>query len=861
MFITFEESNLTGFQFGVTGSCTEMLFIAPKLEIGNKATDWTPAPEDVNDSIENIQIGGRNYVKNTSANWSDWWIVETTDTPTTNRCKTITKLDLENLNLSVNEYISLQIELETSNFVTVSGQTTNLYAQGSVNSKWSGDEHFTNPWNSSFVSIYGIDKFNKVNKFTKTFQITSEIINTMNQYGGLIELGFRCDYASKNAKVRWRCVKIERGNRVTDWSPAPEDTLSQTSEVIVGTQTGTTASWTGVASFSSLEDNQQITYWLPQTSAANATLNLTLAGGGTTGAKPLYYGGTSRLGTHYPAGSVVHLTYRKNVTIGSTTIAEGWWADANYDSNNYDRIRLNNNIKAKSAITNSRLIVGDSGGYFHLAAGSSFDIDKPILWAASDIAANGSGSNNYLSMPSCTIRNNTSSGWTATQNLTLYLVGVLSGNKFIVDSTTPFTTNLPTAENSQYYISLGYMISTYQIYLYPEHPIFKYSNGQFRNISQIAYEAFTSEIGGKNIIRRSREFDNTNVSSEETGRLTSASGKATFGAYKTFVTRKIVNSVASDVVAQYRILNVELSEQYAVSFYARGTGMARVYFYGPSNYIQVKSITAMTNANGKIEINGNPGGDGNVNITLSNDWKRYWIIYTLKDTYTNNTEVHEKDLLFRCDNTPTEWEICGIKLEKGNKPTDWSPAPEDNDKLISDAATTASQAATKANTAYAEVNSLKGQIQNIVTDRNGMVSVTQDGSGYKINMNQATDKIKSLLNDIANAATGGDLDALKDELEEQISTLSGRTAYINASTDSQGRPVITLGATDSPFKVQITNEAINFIQNGQIIAYANGQKFYNLRTVVQQDIQIGNGPGFIWRTRDSGNMGLTWVSG
>ena len=702
-----------------------------KIEKGNKPTDWTPAPEDISDTINNIQIGGRNYVKNTSANWSDWWIVETTDTPTTNRCKTITKLDLKNLNLSANEYISLQIELETSNFVAVSGQTTNLYAQGSVNSTWSGDEHFTNPWNSGFVSIYGIDKFNKVNKFTKTFQITSEIINTMNQYGGLIELGLRCDYASKNAKVRWRYVKIERGNRVTDWSPAPEDTLSQTSEVIVGTQTGTTAAWTGVASFSSLEDNQQITYWLPQTSANNATLNLTLAGGGTTGAKPLYYGGTSRLGTHYPAGSVVHLTYRKNVTIGSTTIAEGWWADANYDSNNYDRIRLNNNIKAKSAITNSRLIVGDSGGYFHLAAGSSFDIDKPILWAGSDIAANGTGSNNYLSMPSCTIRNNTSSGWTATQNLTLYLVGVLSGNKFIVDSTTPFTTNLPTAENSQYYISLGYMISTYQIYLYPEHPIFKYSNGQFRNISQIAYEAFTSEIGGKNIIRRSREFDNTNVSSEETGRLTSASGKATFGAYKTFVTRKIVNSVASDVVAQYRILNVELNEQYAVSFYARGTGQARVYFYGPSNYIQVKSITAMTNANGKIEVNGNPGADGNINITLSNDWKRYWIIYTLKGTYTNNTEVHEKDLLFRCDNKPTEWEICGIKLEKGNKVTDWSPAPEDNDKLISDAATTASAANTNAGTAIQRISSVERTIKNFVKDDTGMVSVTEDGSRNK----------------------------------------------------------------------------------------------------------------------------------
>ena len=36
-----------------------------KLEYGDKPTDWTPAPEDVNDSIENIQIGGTNLIEGT----------------------------------------------------------------------------------------------------------------------------------------------------------------------------------------------------------------------------------------------------------------------------------------------------------------------------------------------------------------------------------------------------------------------------------------------------------------------------------------------------------------------------------------------------------------------------------------------------------------------------------------------------------------------------------------------------------------------------------------------------------------------------------------------------------------------------
>ena len=68
---------------------------------------------------------------------------------------------------------------------------------------------------------------------------------------------------------------------------------------------------------SALTDGTQITYWLPQTSGSGATLNLTLKDGNTTGAIPLYSGGTTRLSTHYPAGSVQHLTYRENVTIGT----------------------------------------------------------------------------------------------------------------------------------------------------------------------------------------------------------------------------------------------------------------------------------------------------------------------------------------------------------------------------------------------------------------------------------------------------------------------------------------------------------------------------------------------------------------
>ncbi len=71
----------------------------------------------------------------------------------------------------------------------------------------------------------------------------------------------------------------------------------------MGTQTATTAAWTGNASFSELKDGQQITYWLPFGGGSNVTLNLTLKDGTEIGAIPCYYSQGQRLSTQYAAGN------------------------------------------------------------------------------------------------------------------------------------------------------------------------------------------------------------------------------------------------------------------------------------------------------------------------------------------------------------------------------------------------------------------------------------------------------------------------------------------------------------------------------------------------------------------------------
>ena len=101
---------------------------------------------------------------------------------------------------------------------------------------------------------------------------------------------------------------------------------------------------------------------------------------------------------------------------------------------------------------------------------------------------------------------------------TLYLRGHLDGNIFTVDDV-PFMTEIPTTPDDLYYISLGSMYSVYQFGLFPEHPIYKFVNREFKSLDQVAYDAQVNldnmEIGGRNLLLNtvSRTFSDLTLNS------------------------------------------------------------------------------------------------------------------------------------------------------------------------------------------------------------------------------------------------------------------------------------------------------------------------------------------------------------
>lgn len=288
-------------------------------------------------------------------------------------------------------------------------------------------------------------------------------------------------------------------------SAATEDSVKAATETIIGTQTAATGSWTGKSDYiSALSDGLQIKYWLPYAGSGNATLNLTLSGGGTTGAIAIYrQGGTynttskavvaNRVTTHFPAGSMINMTYGVNRTVavvysGTTYTGTftGWFADGAYDSGNtINRTRFESAIKAVTAITAGHIICGNSSGYKNIAKGLAFDLSYPLLYARSAINANATGTNNDTLASN--INFSTSLAITSgAANKELYLMGDVDGSTFTIDSSTPLTTVVPSSANGKYYIPLGVMSSaTYGTFV-SSNRLYAYVNGSFQAVDVAA---------------------------------------------------------------------------------------------------------------------------------------------------------------------------------------------------------------------------------------------------------------------------------------------------------------------------------------------------------------------------------------
>lgn len=177
------------------------------------------------------------------------------------------------------------------------------------------------------------------------------------------------------------------------------------------------------------------------------------------------------------------------------------------------------------------------------------------------------------------------------------------------------------------------------------------------------------EIGGSNLLLNTKSFSNA-TSTSLSGALLSGSASLTDEKYRGLSVRGGAVAESQSVVCRYGFKDFDLGETFTFSFFARGNvPELRVYFYGETGYVQVAKCT---NSQGEANTN----ADGRCSFSVSDSWKKYRVTWTLKST--GDTSI-AKWILIRTFNSTIGQEIyvCGCKLEKGNKATDWSPAADD----------------------------------------------------------------------------------------------------------------------------------------------------------------------------------------
>lgn len=159
--------------------------------------------------------GGRNLAQGTSKDWSNPF---TGFSGIQNTCPNLYKVITNGL--VVGDTFKTRIVLKYTNIRPASGKTAEIWLQGAGN---------VTAWNSGAYPSGGGGCRSLSGSGEIVFELTDKIIadHLKNDYWNL---SFRTDWIASGS-LQWRLAKAERGMFFTDWSPAPEDTISQINAV------------------------------------------------------------------------------------------------------------------------------------------------------------------------------------------------------------------------------------------------------------------------------------------------------------------------------------------------------------------------------------------------------------------------------------------------------------------------------------------------------------------------------------------------------------------------------------------------------------------------------------------------------
>jgi hypothetical protein len=293
-----------------------------------------------------------------------------------------------------------------------------------------------------------------------------------------------------------------------------------------------------------------------------------------------------------------------------------------------------------------------------------------------------------------------------------------------------------------------------------------------------------------------------------------------------------------------KTINIPTATEYIVSFDAKAdvAQNIRCHFYSPNTTLTSLSSTGQYRTGAT---------DGTADVTITTEWARYWV------KWTQNPATTQKNIIVGRNMTENDIYIRAVKLEVGNKATAWSPAPEDmaTGKELTSVETTLETTRERMTEAETLIQQLSESIMTLVTDGNGESLMVQTESGWTFSTAQIQDVVNATAENLDSLTNEmGDVNTTITALEQAVSDLGVLNDYVKIGT-YESEPCIELGESDSDFKLLITNTRIMFMEGSSVPAYINNQSLYIKKAVVEEELQQGE---FVWKARTNGNLGLIW---
>ena len=208
---------------------------------------------------------------------------------------------------------------------------------------------------------------------------------------------------------------------------------------------------------------------------------------------------------------------------------------------------------------------------------------------------------------------------------------------------------------------------------------------------------------------------------------------------------------------------------------------------------------------------------------------RVLLFYNLPDYNPDNwVEIREKTL----------------KLEKGNKATDWTPAPEDVDESISNMGNEIHETITEQNTSIIQ------NCEEIILEALTSYTETEDFETFKETINAQLQLLSDQMT-LKFTETQTQLSEVNDSLQNQLNTI---TKYFTFNVDG-----LTIGAVDNPNQVVIDNDEIVIQVNGNAV-----QRFDSYGRGIVPKLEVTNSFnlfGYLIDQDSNGNVNCGYAGG